>query len=162
VNQLVSRWQVLLPNLPDSYPSGTPSVINGRVYAASSTDMVLDALTGTPLWSTTLSQGRSCLGVSIGATPAISGSTVVLGGGMDVEGAAYYGYNADGTLLCGAPLDVAPSGFPGESPLIDGNRVYLGLSAECDNPSVRGELRMVDLPTGATLARQYFLDPGEQ
>src|SRR5437773_1969090 len=31
VDQLISRWQVLLPNIPDSLSASTPSIANGRV-----------------------------------------------------------------------------------------------------------------------------------
>ena len=52
---------------------------------------------------------------------------------------AFYGLSTiNGSQLWRNPMNVGSSGFPWESPLINGNQVYLGIASRCDNPSVRG------------------------
>ena len=100
----------------------------------------------------------SCFNVGIGATPAISGSLVVAGGGDS----AYYGLDAANRAPALAhPLNAGASGFPWASPLLANGRAYLGMASRCDNPSVRGEVRAVDLATAPTLASQYFVPAGQ-
>jgi outer membrane protein assembly factor BamB len=144
-------------------PSGAPSVANGKVYVASSVAsgpnyFAFDALTGARVWSTNVGHKEvGCFNVGIGATPAISGDIVVAGGGD----AAYYGLNAaTGAQVWRNALNVGSSGFPWSSPLIVGSRAYLGVSSRCDDPSVRGELRAVDLVNGSQVATVYFAPQG--
>ena len=69
-----------------------------------------------------------------------------MAGGGD---SAYYGLDAaTGAQVWRSPLAAGFNGFPWASPLIAGSRVYLGVSSRCDNPSVRGAVRAVDLATG--------------
>jgi outer membrane protein assembly factor BamB len=97
--------------------------------------------------------------VGLGATAGVSGSVVVVGGGD----AAYYGLDvATGAILWRHEMSVGPSGFTWCSPLIANGRVYIGMSSAGDNPSVRGELRILDLTTGALLANQYLVPEGER
>jgi outer membrane protein assembly factor BamB len=159
VGQLAPRWQADLGS-SGTPPAGGPIVAGGRVYAGSSAPsgpnyFAFDARTGTRIWGANLNYTHSdCDDVGIGATAAISGSILVAGGGD----AAYYGLNADtGAILWRHALDLGPSTFAWESPLIANGRAYLGTSSRCDNPSVRGEIRAVDLQTGALLAAQAFV-----
>lgn len=162
VDNLRSLWQANLGSNGVA-PSGAPSVANGRVYVASSVAngpnfFAFVADSGVRAWAVNVGHIEvSCFNVGIGATPAVSGDTVVAGGGD----AAYYGLNAaTGAQLWRDPLNVGSSGFPWASPLVVGNRAYLGVASRCDDPSVRGELRAVDLSTGAQQANVYFAAAG--
>ena len=160
LGRLAPRWtaSVGMGRLP---ASSAPSVAGGRVYVGSSVAsgpnfLALDAATGQRVWGTDVGHG-SLDGVGIGATAAVSGSVVVAGGG---DG-AYYGLDAAaGAVLWRHPLDAGPSGFAWSSPLILNGRVYVGVASEFDNPSVRGEVRALDLRTGALLARVSFVPEG--
>ncbi|MEO8286876.1 MAG: S-layer homology domain-containing protein [Chloroflexota bacterium] len=164
VNQLVQRWAVNLGyNSTGSATSGAPSVANGKVYVgtnASTGDnfFARDAVTGAPVWSTSVGYVNSCFNVGIGSTSAISGSVLSVGGGDS----AFYGLNANtGAQLWRNPMNVGSSGFPWESPLLAYDRSYLGIASRCDNPSVRGEVRSVDMNTGGSPISQYFVPSGQ-
>jgi len=141
--------------------SSAPSVAGGRVYVGSSVEsgrnfLALDASTGRLLWSTDVGHG-SRDGVGIGATPAVSGSVVVAGGGD----AAYYGLDAaTGAVLWRHALDAGPSSFAWSSPLILNGRAYVGVASEFSNPPVRGEVRALDLATGTLVGRMSFVPEG--
>jgi outer membrane protein assembly factor BamB len=162
VEQLVPRWQVFLGSnvLPSS---STPSVANGRVYVGSSVAtgpnfFAFDAQTGAPDWSADLGYLQTCISVGIASTAAISGTVLAVGGGD----AAYYGLDANsGDKLWREPLDVGPSGFAWTSPLLAAGRAYVGVASNCDNPSVRGEVRALDVFSGQVLARQYIVPEGK-
>jgi outer membrane protein assembly factor BamB len=95
--------------------------------------------------------------VGIGSTAAISGTVLAVGGGDE----AYYGLNAQtGASLWREPLNVGSSGFAWVSPVLVGDRAYLGVASYCDNPPVRGELRAVDMLSGQVLARRYIVPQG--
>jgi outer membrane protein assembly factor BamB len=159
---IVPRWQadIGMGVLP---PSGTPAVAAGRVFVGSSVAdgnnfFAFDATTGRPLWSANIGHsGANADGISIGASPAVSGSVVVAGGGDQ----AYYGLRAEtGEVIWRNFMDVGASGFPWCSPLVAAGRAYVGMASEFDNPSVRGEVRALDLATGGVLARQFFVPEG--
>jgi len=158
VNTWVQRWQQNIGS-GAAPPSGAPSVAGGRVFVGSSVAngdnfFAYDAASGALAWHAPLGYISSCSNVGIGATPAISGSLVVAGGGD----AAYYGLDAaSGAQLWRHTMDVGASGFAWASPLLAGDRVYLGISSYCDNPSVRGEIRGIAASTGLTLTRQFFV-----
>ena len=162
VGQVVPRWQVAVGS--SDYPSSsTPSVAHGRVYLGSSVPagpnfFAFEATTGAPAWSADLGYLVSCEKVGIGSTAAISGTVLAVGGG---DG-AYYGLDAQtGASLWREPLDVGPSGFAWESPLLARGRAYLGTASYCDNPTVRGEIRAVDMLSGKVVARQYIVPDGK-
>src|SRR5438067_1824316 len=159
---LISRWQVNI-GTNGTPPSGAPSVSNGKVYVGSSAAtgndfFAFDANTGSQAWATSLNYiAASCLNVGIGSTSAISGSVVSVGG----ADSAFYGLDANsGGQLWRNPMNVGTSGFPWESPLLAYGRSYLGMASRCDNPSVRGEVRTVDMNSGSQQANQYFVPSG--
>ncbi|HMA36041.1 MAG TPA: PQQ-binding-like beta-propeller repeat protein [Chloroflexia bacterium] len=160
--QLISRWQFNVGS-NGTPPSGAPSVANGRVYVGSSTGtgpnfFAFDAITGAQVFTTSVGYVSSCFNVGIGSTSAISGSVVTVGGGD----AAYYGLDANsGAQLWRQLMNVGPSGFAWESPVVGNGRSYIGMASRCDNPSVRGEIRALDLTTGTQLANQYFVPSGQ-
>jgi eukaryotic-like serine/threonine-protein kinase len=162
VEGLAPRWQVDI-GIGSWPPSGTPSIAGGRVFVGSSVPegnnfFAFDAASGRLLWNASVGHSEAdAEGISIGATPAISGSVVVAGGGDQ----AYYGLRAEtGEVLWRHAMDSGPSGFPWCSPLVAGGRVYVGMASEFDNPSVRGEVRALDLNTGTVLARRAFVPEG--
>jgi outer membrane protein assembly factor BamB len=163
IGTLVSLWQedIGAGNAPTS---SAPSVANGRVYVGSSVTTgsnfyAFDAKTGQTDWSDSLGPSpTTCFGVGIGATSAISGSVVVVGG----ADSAYYGIDSTtGSILWRDPLDDGPSAYPWASPLILDGRAYLGVASGCDNPSVRGEVEEVKLQDGSLLASQAFVPLGQ-
>jgi outer membrane protein assembly factor BamB len=142
----------------------SPVVAGDTVYVASSVSegdnfFAFDRATGALRWSAFIGYNPDeCFGVGIGSTAAVSGTVVAIGGG---DG-AYYGLSTlDGSQLWRDPLDVGPSGFAWTSPLLANGRAYVGVASDCDNPSVRGEVRAVDLLTGERLARAYIVPEGE-
>ncbi len=162
VGRLVSRWQSPDLGYAGEATSSAPSVANGKVYVGSSNPSgnnyyAFNAVTGAPAWSANLGYQSTCTSVGIGSTAAISGTTLVVGGGDD----AYYALNTNsGTLLWRNPMNVGPSGYSWSSPLLANGRAYVGMASRCDNPSIRGELRALDLTTGAVVAKQYFVPEG--
>ncbi|HMA34944.1 MAG TPA: S-layer homology domain-containing protein [Chloroflexia bacterium] len=159
--QLIARWHVNIGSNTVA-TSGAPSTANGRVYVGSSAltspnYFAFDALTGVPVWRTNVGYAAGCFGVSIGSTAAISGTVLSVGGGD----AAYYGLDSTtGARLWRNPVNAGRSGFAWTSPLLANGRSYLGIASDCDNPSVRGELRAVDEASGTVLASQFFVLPG--
>lgn len=163
VARLVPRWQAFVGQgrLP---PSGSPAVAGGRVFVGSSVGegdnfFAFDAASGRTLW--TADVGHWPIPddtVGIGAGPAVAGTVVVAGGGD----AAYYGLDAaTGALLWRHDLDAGPGGFAWASPLVANGRAYVGVASEGGNPPVAGEVRALDLSTGALLARQRLVPEGE-
>ena len=163
VAQWVQRWQANVGS-GSTATSSTPAVADGRVFAASSRTagdnlFAFDAVNGgAPLWTAFVGYQSSCFNGGVGSSPAVGGTTLVVGGGD----AAYYALNTtNGAQIWRHPMNVGPSGFPWESPLINGGQVYLGMASRCDNPSVRGEVRAVDLGDGHTLNSAYFVGQGQ-
>ena len=128
VSQLISRWQSPDMGFNSHASSSAPSVANGKVYAGSSNPngnnyYAFDATTGAPLWSANLGYQPRCDSVGIGSTAAISGTTLVVGGGDD----AYYALDAnDGHILWRNPINMGPSAYPWELPLLANGRAYSG------------------------------------
>jgi outer membrane protein assembly factor BamB len=162
VAQLVSRWQVPLGNNGNP-SSSSPVVANGRVFVGSSAPewpnfYAFDAASGAPSWSANVGYFNSCDSVGIGSTAAISGTVLAVGGGDS----AYYGLSAEtGEQLWRVAMDEGSSAFAWESPLLANGRAYIGIASDCDNPSVRGEVRALDMFTGEQLASRRFV-PDDQ
>ena len=162
VDQLVPRWQSADLGMGELPTSGAPSVSNGKVYVGSSVTtgdnfFAFDAETGIPAWSANIGYQKSCTDVGIGATSAISGSLLVVGGGDE----AYYALDAGtGKQLWRNVMDVGPSGFAWSSPLLANGRAYVGMASSCDEPAVRGELRAISLD-GNEVVSHYFV-PSDQ
>lgn len=162
VPTLAPAWQSEI-GIGTSSSFSAPSVAGGRVFVGSSVAagdnfFGFDAATGAKLWSVDLGRRIGPCGlegnVGIPSTAAISGSTLVVGGG---DGAYFALDTASGRVLWHFDLSFAgESAFAWTSPLIRGDRAYVGISSECDNPSVRGELLSLDLASGAPLATQFF------
>jgi outer membrane protein assembly factor BamB len=167
IDNLAPRWRALVN--PEGIPSGSASsVANGRLYVGGSAVtgpnfFAFDAKSGVPLWQTSLGYAPAdCadvgIEVGIGSTAAISGSILVVGGGD----AAYYALDTrTGATLWRDPLAVGPGGFAWSAPLLAHNRAYYGVASYCDKPSVRGEVRSVDLTTGKLVANRFIVPEGK-
>jgi outer membrane protein assembly factor BamB len=161
VGALAPQWQapVGMGPLP---PSCTPAVAGARVFACSSRTLgdnffAFDAHTGQRLWSASLGQPQAGT-VGIGASPAV-GNGIVVAGGAD---GAYYGLDAaSGAILWRHALASGPDDFAWASPLVSGNRVWIGVSSEGEPPG-QGEVRLLDLATGSLLARRTMVPDGER
>jgi hypothetical protein len=157
VNDLVQRWQANLGG-GSSPSSGAPSVSNGKVFAGSSIAtgnnfFAYDAVEGGRLWGANLHY-NGCFSLGIGATSAISGTIVSVGGGDS----AFYGLNTEtGEIVWRNAMDLGSSAFPWASPLLAYDRSYLGMASCADNPSVRGEVRAVDMFFGTPVASVTFV-----
>ncbi len=165
VGQLRRAWQVRIGLGPTGVSAfNAPSVVGDTVYVASATSegdnfFAFDRTTGALRWSAFIGYNPDeCFGVGIGSTAAISGSVITIGGG---DG-AYYGLSTvDGSQLWRDPLGVGPSGFAWTSPLVANGRAYVGVASDCDSPSVRGELRSLNLFNGGHLGSAYIVPEGE-
>ncbi|HUP27069.1 MAG TPA: PQQ-binding-like beta-propeller repeat protein, partial [Chloroflexia bacterium] len=163
---LVQRWQYNV-GTNGTPTSGAPSVYNGVVYVPSSAAspannlFALDAVNGSQVWAMAAGYRSSCFNVGIGSTPAISATTLVIGADSSDSNPSYYGRDtATGGQVWRNPMGVGASGFPWASPLISGNTAYVGMASRCDNPSVRGEVRALNLTTGVQTANHYFVPAG--
>jgi hypothetical protein len=158
LTQLIQRWQANI-GTASTAPSGAPSVANGMVYVGSSVAtgnnfFAFDAVGGGQQWSTSVGYQNSCFNVGVGSTSAISGTILSVGGGDQ----AFYGLNAiTGAQMWRNPMNLGASAFPWESPLLAYGRSYLGMASRCDNPSVRGEVRAVDMTNGTPVATVTFV-----
>ena len=161
--QLVSRWQVNVGS-NGTPTSAAPSVADGVVYVGSSASsgdnfFAFDATSGSTIWHEGIGfRNPGCFNVGIGSTPAISGTQVVVGADQANSQPAYFGIDTvSGTKVWTNTMNLGASAFPWESPFIYNGRAYLGMSSRCDNPSVRGELRAVDITNGATVGAHILL-----
>ncbi|HVG00470.1 MAG TPA: PQQ-binding-like beta-propeller repeat protein, partial [Chloroflexia bacterium] len=167
IDELAPRWRALVN--PKGIPSGSaPSVADGRLYIGGSAKsgpnfFAFDATSGAPVWQISLGYAPAdCADVSIdvgiGSTAAISGSIAVVGG----ADAAFYGLDAGtGARLWRDPLNAGPGGFAWAAPLLAHDRAYYGVASYCDRPSVRGEVRSVDLRSGKLVANSFIVPEGK-
>jgi hypothetical protein len=122
-----------------------------------------NAVSGAPVWAKAIGYRSSCFNVGIGSTPAISGTQVVVGEDNAASNPAYHGIDTvSGTMVWTNTMSVGASGFPWASAFLYNNKAYVGISSRCDNPSVRGELRAVDMSTGNTVGSTFFVNAGER
>jgi outer membrane protein assembly factor BamB len=161
VGRIAPLWSATL-GLGPLPSSSTPTVASGRVFVGTSATsgpnfFAVDLATGRIVWSADLGHLFPGPGsVGLGATAAVAGAMVVAGGGDS----AYHALDAaTGRRLWRHALDAGPSGFAWASPLVLGTRVYVGVSSEFDNPAVGGEVRALELASGAMVARCVFVPP---
>ncbi len=169
VAQLVQRWQANI-GFSGSATSAAPSIANGVVYAGSSAAspannfFAFDAITGSSVFSEAIGyRNPGCFNVGIGSTPAISGTQVVIGADNASSNPSYYGFStSNGSQVWDNPMGVGASGFPWASAFLYNGRAYIGIASRCDNPSVRGELRAIDMTDGSTVGSAFIVGPGER
>lgn len=146
------RWEHLSGTV-----SGTPAVMNGRVFFGSWDGFVyaLDAKTGAVKWS----YDTESAGI---VPPGVKGSvTLTADGRLLVGDAAAVVHCLDqkkGTLLW--KTDVAASGVDDiwSSPVVANDRVYVTMASHLDQPCTRGHIAALDLNDG-TLLWDTFMVP---
>jgi outer membrane protein assembly factor BamB len=152
----------------------TPLVLQHVIYIGSNSGefYAIDLNTGTVIWKTFLgfepkfqcrAQGTFATAAS-GIDPT-SGAVAVYAASGD--GNVYALRASDGTVLWKSPVNVPSPGlndyFTYSSPEIANGKIYVGISAECDNPSapfIRGGLAALDQATGNRVATYYTVPDG--
>lgn len=147
-------------------PSGllaSPTVVNGRIYIGANTGVfyALDEASGHVIWhrflgfQPTLTCGK--LGIVSTATvakdPVTSALTVYVAGG---DGYLYALSAATGAVawrsVIAIPSTTVSDYYDWSSPTIAGQRIYVGVSSNCDKPLVASGLKEYDRATGSQLA----------
>jgi polyvinyl alcohol dehydrogenase (cytochrome) len=174
--------------------SATPAVVAGQVYVPDWAGMLyrIDATTGTPVWSRSIAailgdasdagpvdyEGGTINGSAPGllanpilasrGTPVVAGNLVVFG--IASNQAAYLvAVDKDtGTLVWQTLLDPHPAAIISSSPVVDGGRVYIGVSSSEEGfpysipgytcCSFRGSAVAVDLATGKIVWQTHTID----
>lgn len=162
---LGTRWVLAARGeLPD-----TPTVEGNDLYVSDSGGSVwrLDARTGHPVWElalptiTGLSHSRSRV------SPAIGRSTVVVGD--QAAGTVYALSKANGHPVWHTTLATDQTAKITSSPVIVGNRVYVGVSSGQEGlavstpnyvPTFRGSIAALDPNDGHVLWQTYTVPPG--
>ena len=158
-------WKPAPPTMAGQ-PSGllaSPTVVNGRIYIGASTGVfnALDEATGRVLWHRflgfvpTLSCGK--LGIVATATvakdPVTHVLTVYVAGG---DGYLYALNAATGKVawrsVIAIPSTTVSDYYDWSSPTVAGQRVYVGVSSNCDKPLVASGLKEYDRATGSLVA----------
>ena len=140
----------------------SPTVVASKVYigAQSGEFYALDESTGAPVWQRSLGvepKGTCTHAHGITATAAVlpdpvtGTSTVYVSGPRDL-----YALNAaTGTVVWKTqigPTATNPDAYYNwSSPTVVAGHIYVGLSAECDNPLIRGGVVELDQHTGTVL-----------
>ena len=158
-------WKPAGPTMAGQ-PSGllaSPTVVNGRIYIGANTGVfyALDEATGHVIWHRflgfvpTLTCGK--LGIVSTATvakdPVTSALTVYVAGG---DGYLYALNAATGAVawrsVIAIPSTTVSDYYDWSSPTIAGQRIYVGVSSNCDKPLVVSGLKEYDQATGSQLA----------
>ena len=155
---------------PGGSINASPTVSGGRVYLGANTGVfsAIDLDTGAKVWERSLgfvpALTCSARGItataSVAADPVSGAATVYAAGG---DGYLYALNAADGAVRWRSVVGTAPSAtandyYTWSSPTVVGDRVYIGVSSQCDKPLVRGGLLAFDRATG-NLAGSYWVVP---
>ena len=150
----------------------SPIVAGGRVFIGSNTGVfyALDQATGAVAWSRFLgfSKKLTCNARGIASTatvavdPATSKPTVYVSSG---DGYLFALDAATGAVVWKREIHAQSPGvndyFDWSSPTVANGSVYIGVSAQCDDPLVRAGVNRYDQATGA-LRAEYFTVPEGQ
>jgi outer membrane protein assembly factor BamB len=157
---LTPLWTISLPGPIAS----SPTVVGSTLYQGdwSGTFSAIDPATGEIRAQTSLGQtsAMQCQPATIGIScaPHVLRGRVYVAGGDD----AFYALDAN-TLatVWRTPLGDNEAGYYGwSSPAVVGDRVLQGVSSECDNPFIPGELIAMDAETGEIRQRATFVPNG--
>jgi polyvinyl alcohol dehydrogenase (cytochrome) len=165
-------WKPAAPTKPGQ-PSGllaSPTVFNGRIYIGANTGVfyALDEATGRVIWHRflgfvpTLTCGH--LGIVATATvakdPVTKVLTVYVAGG---NGYLYALNAATGNVawrsVIAIPSKTVSDYYDWSSPTLAHNRIYVGVSSNCDRPLAAGGLKEYNQSTG-TMVAFYRTFPG--
>ena len=146
--------------------ASSPSVAGGKVYIGDwgGREWAFDAVTGNLMAVANLGMtyAPACNPSSLGITsaPAIAGSTLYVAGGDD----AFYALDAD-TLAVKwrrSMGDNSPEGgyYGWCSPAVVNDTVLQGISSNCDNPFVPGQLVALDTASGNLVGVADFVPEG--
>jgi uncharacterized repeat protein (TIGR01451 family) len=139
----------------------SPTVADGRVFIGANTGVfyALDESTGAVLWQRFLGfqPTFTCAGIGLVSTAAVTtdsatgADTVYVAGG---DGYLYALNAADGSVLWRSVVWQLPSAsasdyFNWSSPVVSGGEVYIGASANCDNPFVPAGAQAFNATTGS-------------
>jgi len=149
----------------------SPTVVAGTVYigAQSGVFYALNESTGAQLWTRALGTNpattcKSVRGISATAAvlpdPVTGTSTIYVSGARDL-----YALNAaTGAVVWKTqigPTTTNPDAYYNwSSPTVVAGHIYVGLSAECDKPLIRGGVVELDQHTGKVLHTWYALPAG--
>ena len=158
-------WKPAGPTMPGQ-PSGllaSPTVFNGRIYIGANTGVfyALDEATGNVIWHRflgfvpTLTCGR--LGIVATATvakdPATHVLTVYVAGG---NGYLYALNAATGKVawrsVIAIPSKTVSDYYDWSSPTVSHQRIYVGVTSNCDRPLVAGGLKEYNQASGSLVA----------
>jgi polyvinyl alcohol dehydrogenase (cytochrome) len=149
--------------------SSTPTVEDGSVYVTDWGGFLhrINAETGKAVWSHKVSEYTG-LETSLSRTsPALAGDRVALG---DQGAATVIVVNkSDGSLIWKRTLDTTRSAYITSSPVIDGDRIYVGIASGQEGlaasdptlvPDFRGSIVALDLHSGDVLWRTFTVPDG--
>lgn len=149
--------------------SATAAVESGAVYFPDWGGRLwkLDERTGQVLWSRSISEYTGLPGSVSRTTPAVAGNRLIL---ASQQGGYLIALDKrTGNLLWKTPVDPHPATVITQSPIVFGDRVYVGVSsmeeAFTADPSYvcctfRGSVVSVDLETGALLWKTHMVPEG--
>lgn len=149
--------------------TATPAVDEEHVYLPDFAGNLfkLDRETGALVWARQISTYTGIHGDFARTTPAIAGIQLIFGnqGGRSAEGAILMSVDKrSGELLWSTRLDDHPAAIVTQSPLVLGNRVYVGVSSHEENFALdpaypccdfRGSVVALDKDTGEILWKTY-------
>jgi polyvinyl alcohol dehydrogenase (cytochrome) len=165
VSNLKLKWQFVT----GGDVSSTPTVQDGSVYVTDWGGLIhrINAETGKAIWSHKVSEytGRDA---SISRTsPALSGDIAAFG---DQAAATVIVVNQrDGSLVWKRTLDTTRGAYITSSPVIDGDRIYVGIASGQEGlaatdptlvPDFRGSIVALDLHSGEVMWRAFTVPDG--
>ncbi|WP_437302267.1 outer membrane protein assembly factor BamB family protein [Sorangium sp. So ce388] len=147
----------------------TPAVDSGAIYFPDGGGNLykLDADTGLPLWTTTISGLTGTAGAVSRTSPALHGHMLFVGTQAGAHMVAVD--SRTGALLWKTQLDPHPAAIITQSPVVHGGRVYVGVSSReelfaANNAypccSFRGSVVALDAVTGEMLWQRYLVPQG--
>ncbi|WP_170834962.1 PQQ-binding-like beta-propeller repeat protein [Terriglobus roseus] len=165
VGSLKLKWQFTT----NGDVSSTPTVGDGSVYSTDWGGFIhrIDAETGKAIWSHKVSEYTG-LDYSISRTsPALDSDIVAIG---DQGAATVVVINkSDGSLIWKRTLDTTRSSYITSSPVIDGDRIYVGIASAQEYlasvdptlvPDFRGSVVALDRRSGDVLWRTFSVPDG--
>lgn len=149
--------------------SSTPTVEDGSVYVTDWGGFIhrISATTGKAVWSHKVSEYTNLDSSLSRTSPALSGDNVVLG---DQGSATVIELNKrDGSLVWKRTLDTTRGAYITSSPIIDGDRIYVGIASGQEGlaasdptlvPDFRGSIVALDRRSGDVLWRTFTVPDG--
>lgn len=143
--------------------NASPTIVGGVMYIGSwdGYEYAIDTTTQTVVWKQYLGvtvQGKSCYAPSVGvyASATVQNNVVYVAGG---DGNLYALNTTDGSVIWSTLLG-APPYYNWSSPLVYNNKIYIGLAAFCDPPSVQGKILAFNSADGSLAASLALVPNG--